>query len=168
MDKQALMASLRSVLPELLLTEYGIDLTQIPTTLSRIDSLTASQTEQMWKNVIGLEGDQYTQAAKGVEEYFNKLPEATQAALDNEEGLRFIWSQVQAQMGREQEAANQGMPQVDAGEVPQSSSAPQIQFDPHKTWTSAEIDSLAAQGLLEDPKVEQMITQAYNEGRVNN
>jgi len=167
MDKQALMDSLRSVLPELLMTEYGIDLAQIPTTLSRIDSLTASQTEQMWKKVIGLEGEQYTQAAKGIEEYFNKLPEATQAALDNEEGLKFIWSQVQAQMGQVQEAANQSMPQVDTGEVPQTSTAPQISYDPYKTWTSAEIDALAAQGLLEDPKIESLITQAYNEGRVN-
>ena len=165
MDKEQLAQALAEVLPQVLQEQFNIDLTAVPSTLEQINSLTAAQADKMWRDTIQLDGDEYDTAVTAVKEYYEKLPQETQQALDNPEGLKYIWSQVQPNLAAIQEQANQLTPAVDEGS-PTTTSSPQVNYSPTRIWSEAEIDEVVNSGGMDDPKIAQVIEQAYTEGRV--
>lgn len=168
-SKAELQALLVEVLPELLQAQYGIDLHNVAPTLSSLEKLQQERTEKLWKQIIGKEGKEYEQAVKAVQDHFSKLPEKMQEALDNEEGLKYIWSQVQGSLSQQDASAQSYLSLDDSPLAEGETTVTQagIDLSPGRIWKDAEIDDLYARGFIEKPGVMEAVQLAYAEGRVN-
>jgi hypothetical protein len=135
---------------------YGITPDGLREMKEFVETAKAAQAAESLRNEWGVERDEFDQRMNLVLERFEKLPPTMQQALDNNEGIKLLWNNIQAEQG----ATTPQRPNVPTFDRANRGAPTQSPF----LFTQSELNALPADQYA---KMNPQILLAYANGQVD-